>query len=174
MAPRYEQIDSGTCSSLLVQDILCYFSLLIDSPVVPSIACEVANSRSRGGERPSSVAVNHSLKLFIFLERAGSKRVGNDNEQWRQTMEVIHELRTSFNTLVVTHSRKFHQALHSVLNKLICNYGTHAKVRSDNAVEHYRGRESPYAIVFTDQLSVGYCHSSDSRGCFKHCAAQHQ
>lgn len=122
-------------------DLLCYFSLSLDSPVVPSIACEVANSRSRGGERPSSVAANHSLKLFIFLERAGSKRVGNDNEQWRQTMEVIHELRSSFNTLVVTHSRKFHQALHSVLNKLICNYGTHAKVRSGNAVEYYRYSE---------------------------------
>ena len=121
--------------------ILCYFFLLIDSPVVPSIACEVANSRSRGGERSSSLAANHSLKLFIFLERAGSKRVRNDNEQWRQTMEVIHELRSSFNTLVVTHSRKFHQALHSVLNKLICNYGTHAKVRSGNAIEHYRYSE---------------------------------
>ena len=118
-------------------DILCCFSLLIDSPVVPSIVCEVANSRSRGGEKPSSVAANHSLKLFIFLEQAGSKRVRNDNEQWRQTMEVIRELRSSFNTLVVTHSRKFHQALHSVLNKLICNYGTHTKVRSDNTVEQY-------------------------------------
>ena len=87
------------------------------------------------------MAANHSLKLFIFLEQAGSKRVRNDNEQWRQTMEVIRELRSSFNTLVVTHSRKFHQALHSVLNKLICNYGTHAKVRSDNAAEHYRHSE---------------------------------
>ena len=84
------------------------------------------------------MAANHMLKLFIFLEPAssqGSRRAGSNNEQWRQNVEVLYEMRRSFDSLVVTHSRKFHQALHSVLNKLICNYGTHENVR--NTESHY-------------------------------------
>lgn len=106
---------------------------LDDSLVIPSIACKVTNSRSGGEGRRSSVAANHTLKLFIFLEHAssqGSRRAGSDNEQWRKNVELLYEVRRRFDTLVVTHSRKFHQAVHSVLNKLICNYGTHEKVRN--------------------------------------------
>ena len=107
--------------------------LLDDSLVVPSIACEVTNSKSGGEGRRSSVAANHTLELFIFLEHAssqGGRRAGSDNEQWRKNVELLYEVRRKFDSLVVTHSRKFHQAVHSVLNKLICNYGTHEKVRN--------------------------------------------
>ena len=158
--------------------------LLDDSPVVPSIACEVTNSRSGGEGRRSSVAANHTLKLFIFLEPAssqGSRRAGSDNEQWRQNVEVLYEMRRSFDSLVVSHSRKFHQALHSVLNKLICNYGTHEKVRHTEYESHYSSISCVYMswselflpyVMFADQLSNGDCHPHDSRGCFKHRTAQ--
>ena len=43
-------------------------------------------------------------------------------------MELLHQLRVEFQNVVVTHSKKFQNSVHSVLNKLICNYGSHAKV----------------------------------------------
>ena len=44
-------------------------------------------------------------------------------------MEEIQEVRGTLSHLIHSHQRKFHQAVHSALNKLICNYGTHLKVR---------------------------------------------
>ena len=43
-------------------------------------------------------------------------------------MELHHKLRGVFQSMVVRQSKKFQQAVHSALNKLICNYGSHAKV----------------------------------------------
>ena len=43
-------------------------------------------------------------------------------------MELLHKLRGEFQDLVVAQSKKFHQVTHSALNKVICNYGSHAKV----------------------------------------------
>ena len=52
-------------------------------------------------------------------------------------MELHHKLRGMFQSLVVEQSKKFQQAVHSALNKLICNYGSHAKVGVCN-VEYIR------------------------------------
>ena len=45
-------------------------------------------------------------------------------------MEVLYKLRGEFQDLVVAQSKKFHQVTHSALNKVLCNYGSHAKVRN--------------------------------------------
>ena len=52
-------------------------------------------------------------------------------------MELHHKLRGMFQSLVVEQSKKFQQAVHSALNKFICNYGSHAKVGVCN-VEYIR------------------------------------
>lgn len=48
---------------------------------------------------------------------------------WEQRFSLEQELRAQFDSLVVDHRKKFQQAAHSALNKLICNYGTYSKVR---------------------------------------------
>ena len=73
---------------------------------------------------------DRSLQLLVFLEECGPEggRRGSNNEQWKHTFGLVHEIRRSFENLVVDQSRKFQQASHSALNKLICNYGSHVKV----------------------------------------------
>ena len=57
-------------------------------------------------------------------------------------MELHHKLRGIFQSLAVEQSKKFQQAVHSALNKLICNYGSHAKVGVCSLVYgRGRGRE---------------------------------
>ena len=108
-----------------------YHSAYIDfHPVLRSLMYEVSNGREVEARRQSVVEVNHSLELFIFLEEAGAegdKRL-NNNEHWKHIFCLVHELRRNFDRLVMTHSKKFHQTIHSAMNKLICNYGVHAKV----------------------------------------------
>ena len=48
--------------------------------------------------------------------------------QWKHQIELVHKLRVDFQELVMTNSKKFHQATHSALNKIACNYGSHSKV----------------------------------------------
>lgn len=104
------------------------------STVIPSYACEITNLRtsSNASRTPcsSSLALNHRLQLFVFLEDSSDcKKTGlGKNSQWKQSTELHHRLRGLFQKLVVDHSKKFHQAIHSALNKLICNYGSYAKV----------------------------------------------
>lgn len=83
----------------------------------------IATSRSN-----SSVPTNRRLHLFIFLEDTTRDSGLGKNCQWKQNMELHHKLRGMFQSLAVKQSKKFQQAVHSALNKLICNYGSHAKV----------------------------------------------
>ena len=107
--------------------------------VTPTFALDITNTRSGndttstsipGRSRPPPIAAKHILNLFIFLEDVGATRrqgIG-ENNQWKYCMEVFHKLREDFQNVVVSHSKKFHQVIHSALNKLVCNYGSHAKV----------------------------------------------
>ncbi len=71
----------------------------------------------------------HSLLLFIFLEEGdGGGRRGRGSEEWGQGFSLVQELRAKFDSLVVEQCKKFQQAAHSALNKLICNYGVYNKV----------------------------------------------
>ena len=107
--------------------------------VVPSYLCEISNLRPRPSSttttsRPhnsTTTAVDHHIELFIFLEDINhQERDGlGKNSQWKEGIELHHKLRKSFQNLAVQHSRRFHRAVHSALNKLICNYGSHAKVQ---------------------------------------------
>ena len=45
-------------------------------------------------------------------------------------MEGVCELKEMMEQLLYSQQKKFRQATHSVLNKLLCNYGSHSKVCS--------------------------------------------
>ena len=93
----------------------------------PSYVCDVTNSRQQ-----SSQPSRHTLIMFLFLEDPSSteKTQLSDNIRWKQQMEVVHKLRVMLQGLIMSQSRKFHQATHSALNKIACNYGSHSKVHS--------------------------------------------
>ena len=102
----------------------------------PSYVCEISNLRTppttstSGAPRSTSMALNHHLELFIFLEDTSDQEISGlgKNCQWKRSFELHHKLREAFQSLVVINSKKFHRAVHSALNKFICNYGSHAKV----------------------------------------------
>ena len=100
--------------------------------VTPSYICEISNVRTRPSSTiphsGSSFPTNRHLHLFIFLKDTTQDSGLGKNCQWKQSMELHHKLRMMFQSLVVDQSKKFQQAVHSALNKLICNYGSHAKV----------------------------------------------
>ena len=102
------------------------------STVTPSYICEISNTRIRPSTTTprsnSSVPTDRRLHLFIFLEDTTWDSGLGKNCQWKQNMELHHKLRGMFQSLAVEQSKKFQQAVHSALNKLICNYGSHAKV----------------------------------------------
>ena len=83
--------------------------------------------------RQSRVKRDRSLVLFIFLEDTTTTvsrgSVGHSTTgYWGKQLERLCGLRGMVDELLQTHRRKFRQATHSVLNKLLCNYGTHIKV----------------------------------------------
>ena len=104
------------------------------STVTAIYICEISNMRIRpstttpSSNSNSSVPTNRHLHLFIFLKDTAQESGLGKNCQWKQSMELHHKLRGAFQSLIVEQSRKFQQAVHSALNKLICNYGSHAKV----------------------------------------------
>ena len=105
------------------------------STVVPSYICEISNLRPRPSSTTTTTSRPHSstdphVELFIFLEDTNHQEKDGlgKNCQWKESIELHHKLRKSFQNLAVHHSRRFHRAVHSALNKLICNYGSHAKV----------------------------------------------
>ena len=81
-------------------------------------------------KRKSRVSCNHTLTLFVFLEDSDALRGPGHctTSHWGQQMERVHELRGMLDGLVHSQQKKFKQATHSALNKLLCNYGTHIKV----------------------------------------------
>ena len=111
---------------------LCYNAGTGQCQVVQSLTYEIGSKR---GAR--SLEGKHFLQLFIFLEEGGGRRSAADNDQWRQLFSLVHELRGRFDSLVVSHSKKFQQTTHSALNKLICNYGSYTKVSSHVCLLHY-------------------------------------
>lgn len=102
----------------------------------PSYICEISNLRAPlttstgGAPHFTSMSLKYHLELFIFLEDTSDQEMSGlgKNCQWKHSFELHHKLRDTFQSLVVAHSKKFHQAVHSALNKFICNYGSHAKV----------------------------------------------
>lgn len=97
-------------------------------PVSPSIACTVQDAR---GQSASRVATRHSIQLFVFLEEVGEvkgRRREPTSEHWRCCVALQRALRVNLERLVERHARKFRQAVHSALNKVVCNYGLHTKV----------------------------------------------
>ncbi len=122
-----------TPSLLLCTDIYLYsisyyrYPHSDDQVAAPSYVCDVTNSRQQ-----SSQPSRHTLIMFLFLEDPSSteKTQLSDNIRWKQQMEVVHKLRVMLQGLIMSQSRKFHQATHSALNKIACNYGSHSKVHS--------------------------------------------
>ena len=120
-------------------NIYLYNSQLLCTGHCPSYICDISNIRTptstgtstSGAPRSTAVtSLNRHLELFIFLEDTNEReRSGlGKNCQWKHSFELHHKLRGAFQNLAVEHSKKFHQAVHSALNRVICNYGSHAKV----------------------------------------------
>lgn len=101
--------------------------------------CQLSNSQqppdSARAQRRSGVSRDLTLLLFVFLEETSNAAatVGGGGGSsttchWSQQMDLVCELKEMMETLLQSHQKKFRQATHSVLNKLLCNYGTHLKV----------------------------------------------
>lgn len=102
--------------------------------VVSSGWCSLSNNRPVvHSDRQSRTGCDRSLIVFVFLEDASTSRdrgsVGHcTTHYWGKQMERVRELREMLDGLLQSQQRKFKQATHSVLNKLLCNYGSHIKV----------------------------------------------
>ena len=92
-----------------------------------SFMCDATNSHSHTSQHLSR---QHTLLVFLFLTSPSTCENSrlSDSMQWKHQTELVHKLRVDFQELVMTYSKKFHQATHSALNKIACNYGSHSKV----------------------------------------------
>ena len=125
-------VHQHTCTQTCMHTL--YNNISLSGVVVPSYQCQLSGSRQARGDhrRVSRVNRQHTLLLFLFLEEDGAHGRGRGscpNEQWRKQMELVHTMRGRLEGALYSFQRKFHQAVHSTLNKLLCNYGTHLKVR---------------------------------------------
>ena len=69
------------------------------------------------------------LQIFMFLEsRERCVSVIGENSHWARAMAVTQAVRKELLSIVSLHSAKFHQAMHSTLNKLLHNHTTQAQV----------------------------------------------
>ena len=145
-------------------------------PLLRSLVYEVSDGRVPVAEarRQSEVEANRSLEVFIFLEETGAEgdKRSNCNEHWKHVFCLVHQLRRNFDRLVMIHSKKFHQTIHSALNKFVCNYGSHAKVSFKLFLHNIVMSHSK--LIYLDWLGDGCCHPTDIRGCSKHPLAQLQ
>ena len=69
--------------------------------------------------------------IFVFLEDASVTKgavTHSTTHHWGQQMDCVYELREVLAGLLQSQQKKFKQATHSALNKLLCNYGTTIKV----------------------------------------------
>lgn len=96
--------------------------------LVPSVQYKVIDSQVvLPQQRTTSKQV---LQLFLFFEHqvvTGRSGLGG-NSQWTHHMDLTSTLRKNLLSLMSTESEKFHKAVHSALNKLICNYAVYAEV----------------------------------------------
>lgn len=81
--------------------------------------------------RKSRGCYNRNLMLFVFLEKAGAEEGVRQctTHYWSQQIDCVHEVRGMLDGLIYSQQKKFKQATHCVLNKIVCNYGTHIKVK---------------------------------------------
>lgn len=73
-----------------------------------------------------SVGSQQVLHLFVLLEHVPVGIVEED--RWAHLMGMTAALRNNLVSLASIHSGKFCEAVHSALNKLLCNYASHAAV----------------------------------------------
>ena len=110
--------------------------IFAEDGVVSSMCCHLGDSRtaSHPDHHPtgrSRVKCNRSLMLFVFLEDTSVVKgavTHSTTHHWGQQMDCVCELRGLLGRLLQSQQKKFKQATHSALNKLLCNYGTHIKV----------------------------------------------
>ena len=101
--------------------------LLSGTCLIPSFCYEVVHSQVE--QEQDRVPGGRVLHLFLLLEQTWLGRSGiSENMQWAYYIEFMAAIRKSLLTLVSIHSRKFHKAVHSVLNKLLYNHVSTAEV----------------------------------------------
>lgn len=85
-----------------------------------------SQSRSVIASRANSSRILH---IFMFLEEGSSKDCHTPNQRCQHYMRLVSALREKFDEFVTAHSKVFQKAVHSALDKLICNYGSQSKVK---------------------------------------------
>ena len=99
--------------------------------MIPSGYCKLSDSIATT-ESNQRQRKEFSLLLFVFLEQTSTAVPPsgdmNTTRDWGKKMKCVSELREMVEQMLQSQQKKFRQASHSVLNKLLCNYGTHIKV----------------------------------------------
>lgn len=92
--------------------------------LVPGLQFKVIGSQNPSANR------KQVLQLFVFFEevRVGCDYVVGENKRWSYHMTLLRAMRTNLPSLLSVHSAKFYKAVHSALDKLICNYAFYTEV----------------------------------------------
>ena len=135
--PQNTQVTSSFVKYSTCTHVHAHMYWCAEGSELSSGCCRLSNNRSvpvnSNPERRSRTKCDRSLVLFVFLEDTAASRntgaVGHcTTHYWEQQMDRVCELREMLDGLLQSQQKKFKQATHSVLNKLLCNYGTHIKV----------------------------------------------
>lgn len=91
-----------------------------ESMLVPGLQFKVA----------AGVDCKQVLQVFMFFEEVGvgGGHVVGENKHWARHMSLLRAVRSNLTSLLSGHSAKLHKAVHSALDKLICNYAVYAEV----------------------------------------------
>lgn len=92
--------------------------------LVPGLQFKVTNSQN------GCAGHKQVLQLFVFFEEvgAGCDYVVGENRYWSYHMTILRTMRDNLPSLLSVHSAKFCKAVHSALDKLICNYALYTEV----------------------------------------------
>lgn len=106
------------------------------------VPCLQYKVKPPGEVRTGVASREHTLHLFMMFEhtpapasedegREGSESLeerGGDEGKWAHLISTTAALRNNLVSILTIHSAKLHKAVHSSLNKLLCNYASHAEV----------------------------------------------
>ena len=131
----------------LLADWTQYRLRLESGPRAPGLQFKVANSMFR----PAQI-----LQLFVFFEERGAGRgyVVGENKHWSDHMTLLRALRNNLTSVLTVHSEKMCSAVHSALDKIICNYTHYAEVsilctrssRARNTLDHLLSKKLKWPL----------------------------
>lgn len=69
------------------------------------------------------------LQVFVLLEPVERDGDAERAVHWARCVKLANTMRKNVMSLSSVYSESLHRALHSALNKLLCNYASHDEVR---------------------------------------------